>query len=84
MVPKTDREADLHDSAITKRLTVEEDDELRRLNYLSKVGLLSHRSRERMVELRLKDRRRAIREPREFEAARPVAKPRRRFPFFGR
>lgn len=48
-------------------LTEEEDDELRRLNYLSRTGTLSQRSRARMNELRLRDRRETIRPPREHE-----------------
>jgi hypothetical protein len=47
-------------------LTVEEDDELRRLNYLAEMGLLSEQSQERLIELRLRDRRRRVRGPREF------------------
>jgi len=48
------------------RLTREEDDELRRLNWISQIGCLSQHKRERMVELRLRDRRQEIRPPREF------------------
>jgi hypothetical protein len=48
------------------RLTREEDDELRRLHWISQIGALSHHKRERMVELRLRDRRQEIRAPREF------------------
>ena len=48
------------------RLTREEDDELRRLHWISQIGFLSQHKRERMVELRLRDRRQVIREPREF------------------
>lgn len=51
---------------LSDRLTVEEDDELRRLNYLSEMGLLSERSQERLIELRLRDQRRRVRAPREF------------------
>ena len=52
---------DLHE-----RLTVAEDDELRRLSYLFQMGLLSEAKQERLVELRLRDDRRHVREPREF------------------
>lgn len=48
------------------RLTREEDDELRRLHWISQIGFLSQHKRERMVELRLRDRRQVVREPREF------------------
>ena len=48
------------------RLTAEEDDELRRLGYLYEMGQLSERSQVRFLELRLRDERRRIREPREF------------------
>jgi hypothetical protein len=51
---------------ISDRLTAEEDDELRRLNYLWEMGLLSEGSQERLVELRLRDRRKKVRGPREF------------------
>lgn len=51
---------------LSDRLTVEEDDELRRLNYLAEMGLLSEHSQERLIELRLRDRRRRVRGPREF------------------
>jgi hypothetical protein len=47
-------------------LTLEEDDELRRPNYLAEMGLLSGQSRERLIELRLRDRRKRVRGPREF------------------
>jgi hypothetical protein len=56
---------------LTDRLEVEEDDELRRLNYLSEMGLLSERSQERLIELRLRDRRRQVRGPREFGESDP-------------
>lgn len=51
---------------VSDRLTTEEDDELRRLNYLWEMGLLSEGSQERLVELRLRDRRKKVRGPREF------------------
>ena len=51
-------------------LTQEEDDELRRLSYLAKVGVLSPHKTERMLELRLRDRRKEVREPREFSSGR--------------
>ena len=48
------------------RLTRQEDDELRRLHWISKIGSLSLHKRERMLELRMRDRRQEIRPPREF------------------
>jgi hypothetical protein len=54
------------ESGFDERLTVEEDDELRRLGYLYEMGQLSKRSQERFVELRLRDQRARVREPREF------------------
>ena len=48
------------------RLTREEDDELRRLNWISQIGSLSQHKRERIMELRLRDRRQGVRAPREF------------------
>lgn len=50
-----------------EKLSVDEDDELRRLHYLSQVGNLSPWSKERMLELRIRDRRFMIRRPREME-----------------
>jgi hypothetical protein len=64
-VAHTHAEIDLPD-AVCERVTVEEDSELRRLNYMAKMGQLSEHSRERMLELRLRDRRQDVREPREF------------------
>lgn len=63
-VPSPDSDHMLLD--LSDRLDVDEDDELRRLNYLSEMGLLSDRSQERLIELRLRDRRRQVRGPREF------------------
>ena len=54
-------------AAAGERLTHEEDSELRRLNYLAKIGELSQRTTERLLELRIRDRRMVIREPREFD-----------------
>ena len=74
-------------SELDKRLTRNEDDELRRLNYFSQVGNLSPRKKERFVELRLRDRRTEIRPPREFgEEETYTVKHRRRFrlPFMHR
>ena len=48
------------DSDLTDRIKVEEDDELRRLNYLYEMGFLSEQSQERLVELRPRDRRRKV------------------------
>ena len=51
---------------IPEKLTREEDDELRRLHWLSQVGTLAGKKTERLLELRLRDRRKEIRAPREF------------------
>lgn len=53
-------------------LTHEEDDELRRLNWLSQTGSLGGRKIERLLELRLQDRRKEIRVPREVAEAERV------------
>lgn len=45
-------------------LTRVEDNELRRLNWMSQRGQLTEQMRERMMELRLRDRRKTIRRPR--------------------
>ena len=58
------------DPDLAQGLTREEDDELRRLHYFSQVGSLAGQKLERFFELRLRDRRRTIRPPREFEATR--------------
>ncbi len=55
------------EAELPDRLSEEEDDEIRRLNYLAQQGSLSPWSRERLLELRLGDRRKEIRPPREFE-----------------
>jgi hypothetical protein len=53
-------------------LTREEDDELRHLFWLSQIASLAGRKAERFIELRLRDRRRDVRPPREDE---PVGSP---------
>ena len=53
-------------SAVVDPLSREEDNELRRLNFMSQLGALSERSKLRIIELRIRDRRHAIRPPREF------------------
>lgn len=50
------------------RLTRDEDDELRRLHWFSEVGMLSDEKAGRVVQLRVRDRRAEIREPREIPA----------------
>ena len=57
------RTARLIDDAapIPQGLTREEDDELRRLYHFSQTGELAGRKRERLFELRLKDRRKDVR-----------------------
>lgn len=55
------------DAAVRETLTRDEDDELRRLNFLAQTGPLSERSKARMLELRLRDRRETVRPPREVE-----------------
>jgi hypothetical protein len=71
-----ERESDRIVRGLDDLLSAGEDDELRRLHYLSKMGHLSERSRDRFIELRLRDRRQEIREPREFGTdARPTAQP---------
>jgi hypothetical protein len=50
-------------------LTRDEDDELRRLHYFSQFGALAGQKLERFLELRLRDRRKAVRKPREFDVS---------------
>ena len=69
-----ERTVHLPSGAVEGRLTREQDDELRRLHYLALVGDLSGRSRERILELRIRDRRQEIRQPREFEAGTGVGR----------
>lgn len=64
-IPDPRQTVETSDAAIDHPLTREEDDELRRLNYMAQHGELSERSKERMVELRLRDRRQEIRPTRE-------------------
>lgn len=54
-------------SAVVDGLTRDEDDELRRLHYFSNIGALAGQRFERFLELRLRDRRKDVRVPREFE-----------------
>ena len=70
---------------VPQRLTRQEDDELRRLNWFSQIGILSQHKRERMLELRLRDRRNEIRGPREFaeEKVEVTAGTKRRWFVFG-
>lgn len=70
---QVDETASLHQG-----MTKEEDAELRRLHWMSKVGMLSAAKRERMIELRLRDRRTAIRAPKEFGEAEPASPTRSR------
>ncbi|HUE58205.1 MAG TPA: hypothetical protein VMO88_01350 [Acidimicrobiales bacterium] len=51
---------------LAQGLSRAEDDELRRLHWLSQIGSLAGRKAERLLELRLRDRRKEIRAPREF------------------
>lgn len=51
---------------LSRGLTSEEDSELRRLDLLSEIEELSPANQERMVTLRLRDRRETIRFPVEF------------------
>ena len=51
---------------LDQRLSPQEDDELRRLHYMGTQGMLSERMRERLLVLRVRDRRDHIRSPREF------------------
>jgi hypothetical protein len=50
---------------VAQGLTPAEDDELRRLHWFSQIGSLGTRKAERMIELRLRDRRAVIRPPRD-------------------
>lgn len=71
-------------SSLDARLTRQEDDELRRLNYFSLFGALAPKRQERFVELRLRDHRAEIRPPREFgedESYVPKQRRRLRLPF---
>jgi len=60
-------ESDEANAGAGERRTHEEDSELCRLNYLANMGELSLRATERFLELRIRDRRTVIREPREFD-----------------
>ncbi|HEX4862924.1 MAG TPA: hypothetical protein VFV02_02560 [Acidimicrobiales bacterium] len=51
-------------SELDSGLTAAEDDELRQLTWFSMVGQLSESSSERILELRAKDRRTKVRNPR--------------------
>jgi len=49
------------------QLTQDEDNELRRLEWISQVGTVALHKQERLMELRVRDRRQQIRPPRELE-----------------
>ena len=66
------------------RLTESEDGDLRRLNYMAKNGMLSDWSRQRMIELRARDRRQMIREPVEIVTEVAAASEKRKFFFWSR
>lgn len=65
-IPPVDGTAADSGTWIEERLSPEEDDELRRLHYMGTQGMLSGRMRERLLVLRVRDRRDHIRLPREF------------------
>lgn len=56
--------AGAEETCVDGGLTRVEDNELRRLNWMSQRGQLTEQMRERMIELRLRDRRETIRRPR--------------------
>lgn len=56
------------DAFLTESLSRDEDDDLRRLHWLSQNGALSALFQERLLERRLRDRRTEVRPPREFDA----------------
>jgi hypothetical protein len=80
-IPAFDENAELHHG-----LSREEDDELRRLHQFSELGDLAGRKLERLIELRLRDRRKEIRPLQQFGATGPTAsaKKRRWLGFLGR
>ena len=55
---------DTEDPSLEVGLTRVEDNELRRLNWMAQRGRLTDALHERMIELRLRDRRKTIRRPR--------------------
>lgn len=69
----------LDSSLISQRLSHDEDAELRRLNYLSEIGALAGVRAERLIELRLRDRRDEVRPPREFAEERADAETKRKW-----
>lgn len=65
MLPvRTRPSAETEDTSLECGLTRVEDNELRRLNWMAQRGELTEGMRERMLELRLRDRRGTIRRPR--------------------
>lgn len=61
---RTKPSSEVEDPSVEAGLTRVEDNELRRLNWMAQRGTLTEAMRERMVELRLRDRRQTIRRPR--------------------
>lgn len=64
--PEANQQANSSDTCLTR----DEDEELRRLHWFSEVGTLADRKHERIVALRLRDRRKEIRPPRDSVAER--------------
>lgn len=50
-----------------RHLTRAEDDDLRRLTWLSQIGVLSSCKRRCLIDLLIRDRRQEVRAPREFQ-----------------
>lgn len=68
---------------VARELSYDEDAELRRLNYLAEIGTLTGVKAERLIELRLRDRRNEVRAPRESAEERDGARSKRRWHRFG-
>lgn len=66
------------------QLTHAEDQELRRLNYLAEIGTLAGVKAERLIELRLRDRRNEVRPPDEYAGDRVDSEIRRKWHRFRR
>lgn len=73
---KSDSTTDDQQSWVDSGLTASEDDELRQLTWFSMVGQLSEPATERILELRARDRRSKVRDPRPDPSASRTSPPR--------
>lgn len=82
-VQQLDPETATESGLASRSLSYAEDEELRRLNYLAEISTLAEVKAERLIELRLRDRRDEVRAPREFAEENIDARTKRKWYQFG-